>query len=59
MRSKDVPITVIKNINIDIDFIDSLCYKMNSNGLVAKTLGFGRSVAHERLSQDNTTGGDI
>jgi hypothetical protein len=39
----------IKNINIDIDFIDSLCYKMNSNGLVAKTLGFGRSAAHDHL----------
>jgi hypothetical protein len=49
----------IKNINIDIDFLDPLCYKMNSNGVVAKTLGFGRCVARERLSQDNTTGGDI
>ena len=41
---------ILKNINIDIDFIDSLCYKMNSSSLVEETLGFERRLARGRLS---------
>jgi hypothetical protein len=37
------------NININIDFFDSTCYKMNSSSLVEETLDFERGVAHDRL----------
>ena len=40
---------MIKNINIDIDFIEYLCHKMNSSSLMAKTLGIERNVARSLL----------
>jgi hypothetical protein len=40
---------MLNNINLDSDFIERPCYKMNSSSLVAKALGIERNVARRRL----------
>jgi hypothetical protein len=53
-----LPRNHLKNINMNIDFVENPCYKMTRDRLVAKKLTLQYRPAYDRLLADNAAAED-